>query len=312
MHFITLFFRASFPLVAIIYFWINGTSPSEYEANFKTISGELKGPYIGFYENYNLITNDTLEWTSYSYSKFTSLLMEHDLTLPYYKFVNQVKTHNLNWGTNQIDSLIVMPTENEWNKIMTTNEGIVYSEDTVLYSEARYPIEVPVKLSVNRSLSARVYFSLGSYLDKLQIIFPDNKTEEIAKNLPEYVKGYMAKSGKSFSDYLEIKEYFQKLDEFINQYKTLRVKRLKPNEGGGRVYAIWDEKDKLVFEDEDGLEGLKYKTQIRQSIDVFESNLNEDFVLWYDNWLVKLLIVLQALIYIGVFYDIRNSIRKSK
>lgn len=310
MHYLKLIFRASFILPVIFFYWFSGTSHSEYNANFKKISGEVKGPYIGFYEEYNLITNDTLEWTSNSYSKFMSLLREHKLTQSYSKFVNKVKTHDMTWDTNQIDSLIEMPTENEWNKIITTNEGTVYAADTLLYSEYAYPVEIPVKLSVNRSLYAHVYFYLGDNPDKLQIIFPDKNSEDNTKNLPGYVKGYMAKFGTSSSNFFDTKKYFQKLDEFINKHKILSASRLRPSLGGGRVYKIWDRNDKLIFEDEQGLEGLKYKTKIRQSIDVFESGINEDFVLWYDNWFVKLSIVFQLLIYLGVFFQIKSSVKK--
>ena len=66
---------------------------------------------------------------------------------------------------------------------------------------------------------------------------------------------------------------------------------------------MWDAKGDLIFEDEDGLEGLEYQTTAYGMIDVMSGEGDGRFILWYDHWYMYLLMGIQLLIYVGLLLD---------
>lgn len=305
MNHLRLLLRASTPLFILLFFRFTGTTKAEYEANFKTVSGEVKGPYILLFENFDLVTNDSLRGGDYAFSEFTSLLHDHELYRAYRKFSQEVKRHDMSWDTNPFDSLTQLPTASDWESLKAREEGFVYSRDTVLHSDYRYPIDIPVKLGVYRSVSARVFISLGDHPDKLQVIFPKAGDEDDPYRLKERVR--MSVSGTSSKSYVNLANYFEQLQAFTADHDSLTVKRLNTKAINGRVYHAWDATGELIFKDEDGLEGLEYQTNATGMIDVMSGEGDGRFILWYDHWYLYLLMGIQALLYFGVYSDIMDG-----
>lgn len=293
--------QASTPLFILLFFRFTGTTKAEYEANFRKISGDVRGPYILLFENFDVVTNDSLRGGDNAFSEFQSLIYRHDLDRSYRKFLKEVKKHDMSWNTRQIDSLGTLPTETAWNQIKASEEGFVYTRDTVFHSEARYPIDIPVKLSVFRSISARVFFSLGDSPDKLQLIFPDEEEKEDPYGLRKRIR--MSRGGQAAGKYAYLADYYEQLQQFTSQHATLTAKRLNTKAINGRVYKVWDGDNDLIFEDEEGLEGLEYRTTAYGMIDVMSDEGDGRFILWYDHWYMYLLMGVQALIYIGLLAD---------
>ncbi|MDW3191372.1 MAG: hypothetical protein R8G66_03380 [Cytophagales bacterium] len=298
---VKLLIRASTPLFILLFFRITGTTKAEYEANFRKVGGDVKGPYILIFENFNVVTNDSLRGGDNAFSEFQSLIYRHDLDRPYRKFLKEVKQHDMNWNTHQIDSLGTLPTETAWNQIKAREEGFVYSRDTVFHSEARYPIDIPVKLSVFRSISARVFFSLGESPDKLQLVFPDDEEKEDPYGLRKRIR--MSRGGQLAGKYTYLADYYEQLQQFTSQHATLTAKRLNTKAINGRVYKVWNGGDELIFEDEEGLKGLEYQTTAYGMIDVMSEEGDGRFILWYDHWYMYLLMGIQLLIYAGLLLD---------
>jgi len=304
-----LIFKTSTPLFILLFFRFTGTSTAEYEANFRSISGEVKGPYLMLYENFDLITNDSLKGTGIAYNELTALLIEHELYRPYKKYSDRIKSHDMNWGTNQFDSLRALPSKIEWEQIKAREEGVVYSRDTVFHSDVYFPIDIPIKLSVYRSISARVFFSLGDNPDRLQIVFPDKEEKEDPYGLYKRVR--MSLGGVSSGNFESLEAYNSQLNEFVGEHKHLTAKRLNSRALNARVYKVWDENENLIFEDEEGLEGLEYQNGKNGLIDILSFDVDKRFILWYDNWYIKLLMVIQVLIYLTLFSDFWSA-RKEK
>ncbi len=304
MHHLKLIFRASTPFFILLFFRFTGTTKAEYEANFRSVKGPVKGPYILLYENFDLVTNDSLRGGDNAYSKFTSFLMEHELYQPYREFSSVVKAHDLSWGTNQFDSLNTLPTETQWEALKAQEEGFVYSRDTILHSDNSYPVDVPVKLGVYRSVSARVFFSLGDHRDKLQIIFPEEAGEDDPYGLRKRIR--MSRGGIASSKLENLIAYYDQLKAFTSTHTNLTVKRLNTQSVNARAYKVWDEWGDLIFEDEEGLEGLEYQTNENGMIDVLSGEGDGKFILWYDHWYMYLLMVIQVLLYLGVIDKIAH------
>lgn len=282
-RFLIFFLHASISLITIFYFWSQGTSRSEYEANFKIISGKVKKPYVIVFESFNVKLMDSLENSPYLMSKFESLLSEHELYRPYQSFKNSLFRE-----TNKIDSLDKVPSKTQWETLKSKNERVISTIDTVFYSEAKYPIEIPIKFSIVKSVYAVACFSLEKHADRLTINFPNEKKTNHSKQKIDV-------DTLSFRDIEYVEENFQKLKEFTSQYEQLSIKRLKYKRLSANVYKAWNEKNQLVFEDKKGLKRLKY---------------NDNFVLWYEDWLVKIIIGTEAFIFLMIFFELMAYIRK--
>lgn len=298
MYQIKLLLRASTPLYILLFFRFTGTTKAEYEANFRTVSGKVKGPYILLFENFDLVTNDSLRGGDNAFSEFQSLLIRHDLDRAFRKFQKEVKKYDMSWRTNLIDSLGTLPTEEEWEALKGKEERFVYTRDTIFHSDSRYPIDIPVKLAVYRSISARVFFSLGNFQDKLQLIFPDEKNEEDPYGLKKRIR--MSVGGQATKAYVNLQSYDEQLRKFITPHRYLTAKRLNSKVINGRAYKVWDANDQLIFEDKAGLQGLEYQTNETGLIDVLSGEGNGRFILWYDHWYMYLLMVIQLILYIGL------------
>lgn len=298
MHQIKLLLRASTPLYILLFFRFTGTTKAEYEANFREVSGEVKGPYILVFENFDLVTNDSLRGGDNAYSEFQSLMTRHDLDRAFRNFQKEVKKHDQSWGTNLIDSLGTLPNLMEWQNLKAREEGFVFSRDTVFHSDARYPIDIPVKLGVYRSVSARVFFSLGNNDDKLQIVFRNDEGEEDHYGLKKRIR--MSVSGQATKAHINLASYYDQLRSFTAPHRSLTVKRLNTQAVNGRAYKIWDTENRLIFEDKQGLEGLEYQSNETGMIDVLNGEGDGRFILWYDHWYMYLLMGIQLLLYLGL------------
>ncbi len=301
MHQVKLLLRASTPLYILLFFRFTGTTKTEYEANFRKVSGDVKGPYILIFEHFDLVTNDSLKGGDNAFSEFQSLLIRHELYRAYRDFQKKVKQHDMSWGTKLIDSLGNLPSTSEWQQLKADEEGFVYSRDTIFHSEYRYPINIPVKISVYRSLSARVFFSLGNSNDQLQLIFPDKEEKDDPYRLRKRIR--MSIGGQNTKEYPSLVAYYRQLQEFISSHKSLTVKRLNTQAINGRVFQVWDADDRLIFEDEEGLEGLEYQTNEIGMIDVLSGEGDGRFILWYDHWYMYLLMGIQLLLYVGLLLN---------
>jgi hypothetical protein len=295
MHYLRLIFRSSIFLPLILYYWFTGVTPSEYKAKFATVKGTVSGPFINLYESFDLVINNTEDYDSIN--RLESQIRRHDLNHSYRKFIKEVKTHNLSWNNNVIDSFSKLPTQKQWDFLRTKNNGIVYSKDTVFKSEYIYPVEIPVHLSVKRSMYAKVNFSVGNHPQRFQIKFP-KEDKGLQEGLPPLYNYFMATSAQSSSEYLKIKKYYNQLFQFLKTRSTLSVEYLKSGSQTKRVYKALDENNDVIFEDIIGLEGLTYKP-------------DGSFNLWYEYWLVKAFIFIQIILYLAVISEISRSSNKN-
>jgi hypothetical protein len=305
------YLNALTPLVIILYFRFTGTTLAEYNENFRLVRGEIEGPFIELNESYELIVNDSLATGTYEYEKFTSELLDHELLNDFKKikgYINHLLTEKYSIVSN--DSIGIL-SRAEWDSLKNYAEVPVATIDTSLSANLHYEVTFPLRFSYERRLSGSVYFSLKGHEDIFRIADLEKRIEWLEDD-PYKLKERISLSGMSFNTFSEYDEFIRfknYLNKVLGDHNKISVLRLNSKSKYAKAYKLFDENNNLIYEDELAIEGLEYAKNPLGLIDVFAEEGDSRFILWYDNWYIKLLIFVQILYFLVLIGDIRSSIK---
>ena len=292
------FIVANIPiLILLIFFWFTGTSSSQYWDNFEEIEGEVVGPYTLIEAHTKTLLYDSIMPYLGEYNQLqdsiTKLGFKADYDSIYYPF------WKFRLPTEQVDSLGLL-SKSDWDVLKHTYEKITKSVDTLLVSDTT---QFRLKIKNTTYVYVCHYFSIKGYPYKFSIseYFPTGEDSD----LMYFVSEYRGAGRNGFSDWDESENYSSKLKEIIGSNLKLNIVKLKSDKDIARAYIIETGWNNELYNDEYGFEALVRTKNGKIQTGSYGKNI--DYVLWYDNWIVKFLLAFELFLVFRVVLKIRGA-----
>lgn len=296
------FFVATIPVIILLtFFWFAGTSTSQYWDNFEEIEGEIVGPYsLIEIHNKTLLYDSIIPYLA-EYNQLedsiTNLGFKADYDSIYYPF------WKFRLPTQQVDSLGFL-SKTDWDELKITHEKITKSVDTLLVSDTA---KFRLKIKNTSKIYVSLYFSIKGHPSKFSIseFIPTGEDSDLMHFVYEY--GGSGRNG--FSNWEELEAYSKRLEKIIGNNTELSITKLKSDKKISRSYIIEAGWNNELYTDEYGFDALKAPPQKNRRSRLLElkGEVNMDFVLWYDNWIVKFLLVFEIFLILRVIFKIRQA-----
>lgn len=296
------FIVATIPVMILIaFFWFTGTSSRQYWNNFEEIEGEVVGPYSLIEVHNKTLLYDSIIPYLGEYNQLidsiTKLGFKTDYDSIYYPF------WKFRLPTEQVDSLGPL-SKTDWDELKRTYEKITKSIDTLLVSDTA---QFRLKIKNTSKIYMSLYFSIKGHPSKFSIpkFIPTGEDSDLMGLVIEY--GGSGRNG--FSDWEELEPYSKRLEDIIGNNTELNITKLKSDKKIARAYIIEAGWSNEIFSDEYGFDALKAPAQKNRRSRLLElkGEVNIDFVLWYDNWIVKFLLVFEIFLILRVIFKIRQA-----
>ncbi len=289
------FIKISFPLLMILSMRFYGTSHDEYWSNFEKVEGELTGPTTLLEINHELVFNDSIRLLDDKFDVLSDEFEELGLKKAFYA-ANRSMWDGFNKYT--LDSIADL-TEEKWNSLKRQHEKPVKEIDSVF---EKGPKSKQVKIALWQVLQAKPYFSVAGHSDKFTLSEFDEQAEEEDEYGLDFKIEYRGSGMKLFENRANLGHYLNHLKVNLKGSEgTVTVTRLRSDENIVRAYIVEDLDGDIVFKDEYGFEALAILSNEKGSfLGQIDGEPNEKFILWYDNWIVKTLAVVQIVIYLFV------------
>lgn len=268
-----------FLTIFILTYRCKGTTEAEYWSNFEVVEGKITGPFVVATISNDRRVNDK-SW--YSFEKDLTVSQKLELDSLFYP----IKENSL---YTKADTLFDYSKEGWEEKYLGYKKKSI-SIDTVLGGKMDVVLEQIPVFDVN------YYFSVEG----------TDKYFEISPYDFEEIDYWSSDENTPYEDFVQ---YKSAVDELIGDAGVLKVTTLKTNkEGWHAPYIIKDGNNKELFYDEEGFEDLKIAKQELGKTGIMYRNpysgeLNENFILWHDNWFFRIVaavliiaIIIQSLI----------------
>ncbi len=250
----------SLTFIFVIFSWRgDGTTKKEYWRNFEVIEGELDGPYVVASVLDHLLINGKA-WGS----------EKNKLDLKDQSFV--------------LDSLLTPFFNNQLKGLRDTlyeNKEITWSKSKKIFESKALKLDTFIEVDNKRIpvlIEQKPVFQVEYHLT----IKGDNRYFEISPNRFKDLEYWKYDEETPLLEFIKYKE---KIDSLLKGKKQLAVTILKKGDYNWRApYIINDLDDNELYSDQYGFERLPVKRGTY-------SEPNENFILWYDNWLFKFIAV---------------------
>lgn len=255
------FLALSITFIIIIYNWrSNGTTKEEYWSNFDVMQGALQGPYV---------VASVHDFLYINHKPWGEIKDELDLGEQSYLLDSILSPFHKNQLSELTDTLYQYTNE-EWNNSKQFFESLALKLDTfIVIGNKHFPLLIEQKPVME--------------LDYHILTQGDERYCTISTYEFEDVDQWDWDEETPLQEFLI---YKSKVDSVLASAEYVKITVLKKgNSNWRKPYIISDENDKQLFYDEEGFERLESKGR-------FYFEPNEDFILWYDNWMVKFLIVI--------------------
>jgi len=254
------FLGLSITLVFIIYNWrSNGTTKEQYWENFDVLQGELLGP---------IATASVHDFLYINSKPWGEAKEELDLGKHSYLLDSLLTPFHNNQLSNITDTLFTL-TNDEWHESKLFFESLALRIDTfivIAYKKIPLCIEQKPVLQLDYRISIK----------------GDNRYITISTYEFEDINQWDWQEETPLDEFLV---YKGKVDSLLGEARYLNITVLKKGNSNWRMpYIIADSNKNELFYDEVGFERLQSKSR-------FYFEPNEDFILWYDNWFFKFIIV---------------------
>lgn len=253
------FLGLSITLIFIIYNWRSeGTTKAEYWAKFDVLEGELQGP---------IVVATVLDHLYINGEAWGTAKDELDLGDQTYIIDSLLSL----FATNQLKDLkdtLYENTAREWSRSKKMFESHAWTMDTFIQMRNK---EIPILMEQKPVFQ----------VDYLISIKGDDRYIYISTHDFEGLEQWRYDDETPLAEFIK---YRNKVDSLLGEDRQLQITVLKKGTSDWRnPYIIRNSDGDELLYDQSGFDRLQYK---RRSY----TELNEDFILWYDNWVVKFII----------------------
>lgn len=274
------FLGLSITLIFIIYNWRSeGTTKKEYWANFDVLEGELRGPtVVASVADYLYINGEAWGTAKDSLDLRDQVYILDSLLAHFYK--NQLQ---------HLSDTLYENTAEEWSRSKKMFESHAWTMDTFIQvRNKKIPILMEQKPVFN--------------VDYLISIVGDDRYVYISTYDFEGLEQWRYDEETPLAEFIK---YRNKVDSLLGEDRQLRITVLKKGDTNWRnPYIIRNSDGDELLYDQSGFDRLQYQ---RRSY----TQINEDFILWYDNWVVKFIIVAFSIAIFISFFQMFTTVSEN-
>lgn len=267
------FLGLSITFIIIIYTWrSDGTTKKEYWENFDVLEGKLQGPtVVATVADYLYINGEA--WG----------LAKDALHLGDQAYI--IDSLRSTFAKNQLKHLrdtLYENTAKEWNRSKKMFESLAWTIDTFIQVRNK---KIPILMEQKPVFQVAYRISIEG----------DDRYVEISPYDYEDLEQWKYGEETPLAEFIK---YQNKVDSQLGEDKQLQITVLKNGTSNWRnPYIICNsEGDELLY-NQSGFERLQYKS-------FSYTEPNEKFILWYDNWVVKFIIVVFSIVIFISFIQI--------